>query len=210
MIKLHSLTHGMAGFCKASLLGLLFVAALSLGHCSGNGGGGGGSSGPPPDPSCSDAPQASGFNGGDGSESAPFLICTYEQLGKMRDELSKHYALGANITATASENWMPVGNKDNPFHGSLDGKGYEISRITVAISSNAADQYGGLFGYSSAALRNIGLTGLDISVTTSNGYVSYGGGLAGWNTGTISNSYAKGAVVFRLQRQYFRLLPRFL
>ena len=46
-----------------------------------------------------------GFNGGDGSSaSSPYLICTYAQLNKMRDNLTAHYKLGQNINANDSWN----------------------------------------------------------------------------------------------------------
>ena len=52
---------------------------------------------------CSNAADSSGFNGGDGSASTPYLICTYTQLNKMRDSLTSHYELGQNINA--DESW---------------------------------------------------------------------------------------------------------
>ena len=51
------------------------------------------------------SPQTSGFNDGDGSETSPFLICSYAQLAKMRENseaLTKHYKLGAHIDASDS------------------------------------------------------------------------------------------------------------
>ena len=44
----------------------------------------------------------SGFNGGDGSESSPYLICTYAQLDKMRENLTASYKLGQNVDASPS------------------------------------------------------------------------------------------------------------
>ena len=84
---------------------------------------------------CSNAAESSGFNGGDGSASTPYLICTYTQLNKMRDSLTSHYELGQNINAdeswgagadgcanydgstvpetNACSGWDPVGNYEN-------------------------------------------------------------------------------------------------
>ena len=45
------------------------------------------------------------FNDGSGTETDPYLICTYAQLKKMRennDALTKHYKLGAHIDAIGS------------------------------------------------------------------------------------------------------------
>ena len=54
-------------------------------------------------PLCSRSVQSTGFNGGDGSESSPYMICTYTQLDKMRDDLTAHYELVQDIDA--SESW---------------------------------------------------------------------------------------------------------
>ena len=54
-------------------------------------------------PLCSRSVQSTGFNGGDGSESSPYIICTYTQLDKMRDDLTAHYELVQDIDA--SESW---------------------------------------------------------------------------------------------------------
>ena len=174
----------------------------------------------------------SGFNGGNGSESSPYLICTYAQLDKMRDSLTAHYELGQDIDASPSwsagtngctaydgstvpettvcTGWVPVGtfetNKcdggtsDVCFQGHLDGGDHIISNLYMNISSGSNAKYAGLFGYtgSQAEISNMGLTDASVTVTSSSSssssVFSYGGGLVGRNTGTISNSYATGAV----------------
>ena len=156
------------------------------------------------------------------SEDTPFLICTYAQLGMMRDDLSAHYALGSNIDASAScggdcgspsgSGWTPVGEDGDNFSGTLSGNGYVISNLFVNISANHV----GLFGYigATADVRDVGLSDVNVrgndrcsglvgvnSGSISNSYVtgettgvSIVGGLAGQNnsTGTISNSYVAG------------------
>ena len=81
-----------------------------------------------------------------------------------------------------------------PFTGSLDGDGYVISDLTVNIDDTGI-QYGGLFGYiDGAVISKLGLTDSNITVTAT-GDIAYAGGLAGWNDGTISNSFATGGSV---------------
>ena len=58
----------------------------------------------------------SGFNGGSGSESSPYLICTYAQLDKMRDNLMAHYELGQDINANPS--WSAGANGCTAYDGS--------------------------------------------------------------------------------------------
>ena len=100
----------------------------------------------------------SGFNGGSGSESSPYLICTYAQLNKMRDNLTAYYELGQDINASPSWNdgddnctaydgstvptttpctgWVPVGSSSHTFRGYLDGGDYIISNLYINISGS--------------------------------------------------------------------------
>ena len=139
---------------------------------------------------CSKADLAPNYDRGDGSEDRPFLLCSFEELDKMREGLDKHYVLGTNLDLSGKD-WAPVGDNStgddsSRFSGSLNGKGYVIFNLTV----NTED-YGGFLGYtnSNADIRNVSLKDLRI---VSDQYV---GGLAGWNGGTISNSYATGVVI---------------
>ena len=70
----------------------------------------------PPTPPCSRSVQSTGFNGGDGSESSPYMICTYAQLNKMRDNLMAHYELGQDINADSS--WSAGDNGCTAYDGS--------------------------------------------------------------------------------------------
>ena len=205
---------------KLVLLPLLLMGLLTLPYCGDNGdsgsNGGGNSPGPPPIPDpppsalCSaDADAGTGFNGGDGSEGDPYIICTYEQLAMMDDTtaaLGKHYQLANAIDASPTltgENWTPIGKGiTNQFTGSLDGGGYSIRNLTVNISVTLGHAYVGFFGYigSGAVISNIALR--DVSITVDHNSASiddsaYTGGLVGYNyRGTISNSYAAGAVAY--------------
>ena len=174
--------------------------------------------------SCSSPVETSGFHDGDGTEASPYLICSYTQLGLMRNGLSAHYELGQNITASGT--WVPVGDGSSRFTGSLNGDGHTISNLTVNSGTHA-----GLFGYIDGAnIRNLTLSNVSITASndsgnsyagaltaynnngtisdscatsgsvfsssaTSSGWLSYAGGLVGYNSGgTISNSYATGSV----------------
>ncbi len=118
---------------------------------------------------------------------------------------SGHYALGSNIDACAtggglcgttiqSSAWnsgagfAPIGSVNAPFTGVFDGLGHSISGLT--INRPTSDDVG-LFAAvdSGGVVRNVGLLGE--SVVGRNDV----GGLAGYNAGTISNSYATGSVV---------------
>ena len=113
---------------------------------------------------------------GEGTQASPYLILTYEGLKGMRNNLTAHYRLGANIDASPSwsegertgcaayegdgelpasspcTGWVPVGdNSDDTdatrFTGSLDGGEYTINDLYVYVKVTSGTAYGGLFGY---------------------------------------------------------------
>ena len=161
---------------------LLCAASLSLPHCKNDNKS---SSSPAPAPCPT---EASGFNKGDGRADCPFLISSRSQLEKISMGLDKHYELSQNIDL-----------QDNPFDpilgsftGSLDGKGYEIQNLTIAVSTKQA----GLFAELGAAgsIQNLGIVGLNVTSTNASGSVSnpvqIGALVAEMNGGEIKNCYA--------------------
>ena len=60
----------------------------------------------------------------------------------------------------SSDEWLPIGTENDPFTGSYNGNGYEITGLTMK-SSDA--ELAGLFGYAKGAhLYNIILWDVDI------------------------------------------------
>ncbi|WP_171051149.1 GLUG motif-containing protein, partial [Halomonas sp. ATBC28] len=118
---------------------------------------------------------------------------TTTDLQGMAGDLDGHYALGANIDASATAGWndgagfAPMGDFFSRFTGTFDGLGHTLSDLTI---NREGTDYIGLFGRvdTSGTLRHIGL--VDGSVTGSN----LVGGLVGLNEGIITNAYATGAV----------------
>ncbi len=119
---------------------------------------------------------------------------TATDLQGISGNLAGHYALGANIDASATSGWntnagfAPIGNQATRFTGTFDGLGHVISTLTI---NRPSASYVGLFGDTEGAtLRDVGLLGG--SVTGGNDV----GGLVGANTGnaTITNAYATGSV----------------
>ncbi|MCX6729553.1 MAG: ATP-binding protein [Candidatus Saccharibacteria bacterium] len=94
-----------------------------------------------------------------------YSISNCEELQAMRDDLDGTYVLAndidcANLTENGSPvNFQPVGNGKLFFAGSLDGKNFKISNMTVDISTtNNGTSYkgAGLFGVvAGATLKNI-------------------------------------------------------
>jgi hypothetical protein len=137
------------------------------------------------------------FSGsGKGTPDDPYVITNVKQLWEIRYNLSAHYVLGNNIDASETRYWKdgegfePIGNKDNPFTGSFDGRGYKIYNLYI----NTARDYVGLFGVvgSGGIIKKVGLENVTISSTSS--IRGGAGGLIGRNFGTVSNCYVTGSV----------------
>ena len=127
------------------------------------------------------------FAGGDGTSGTPYLIATPEQLNEVRNHLSEHFQLIADIDLTAylgagGDGWVPIGST---FTGTFDGNHHTISGLRI---SNYIGN--GLFRHinGSAEIKNVGL--IDVDITCSQNC----GGLVGINEGNISNSSVTGSV----------------
>ena len=147
-----------------------------------------------------------------GHDTAYMLV---NQLGAAADGVSIHslaalsrhsslwsdaFALGTNITATATSLWNtslgfePIGNATTKFSGKFDGLGNTLSDLFI----NRTAQCVGLFGYVEGAnamignlnLKDVRITGFQVNDA---GYV---GGVAGYNdSGTISNVTLSGGAI---------------
>ncbi len=140
---------------------------------------------------------AASFGGGSGTEADPYIISTVDHLKSFRDDVNggddysgKYIRLTKNINLGGSESdqWTPIGNRDNSFNGTFDGSGYRISGLYIKKTKT---QYGpiyvGLFGYSEGTIKDLGVSG---EVT---GYSAIGG-VVGGNSGTIERCYSSVTV----------------
>ncbi|MGA2191738.1 MAG: GLUG motif-containing protein [Steroidobacteraceae bacterium] len=137
--------------------------------------------------------------GGAAGVTFPMLASEYSttinnahQLQLMTMNLAAGYSLGQAVNALGTSNnsdvwsstgFVPIGNSTTPFTGSFNGLGYLIASLTINLPSA---NYVGLFGDAGAAsvIKNVGIGYAGIS-----GY-EYVGGLVGYNSGSIFNSYA--------------------
>ncbi|MDD3363843.1 MAG: S-layer homology domain-containing protein [Syntrophomonas sp.] len=132
------------------------------------------------------------FTTGSGTISDPYVITSARGLNDIRNDLNACYELGADIyldldAYASGEGWLPIGDFDNVFAGTLDGAGYTISYLTI---NRPNSQCVGLFGFMDYAglIRNIKLENVSISGK------DYTGGIVGRGMGTISNSCVSGDV----------------
>jgi len=166
------------------------------------------------------------FYGGSGTEGDPYQIANWHHLHNVRDYLDDHFILMndldsttagyeelASSTANYGKGWQPIGSSDDPFTGTFDGQGYEISDLSISrpdegdvgffghvdregviedvgvvnVAVTGSTQVGGLVGASNGTVSNSFSTG---SVTGNSSV----GGLVGENSGTVSNSFSTGSV----------------
>ncbi|MGK5010761.1 YDG domain-containing protein, partial [Janthinobacterium sp. MDB2-8] len=127
-----------------------------------------------------------------------FNSLTGTDLQGMRGNLSRNYALGSNIDATATATWdgnqgfTPVGNGTTAFTGKFDGLGHEIAGLHI----DRLNQQGGLFGEVGTAgvVRNVALANASV-VIFDNSYGRHGVALAvGRNKGLVDNVSVQGIV----------------
>ena len=126
--------------------------------------------------------------GNNGAETI-WTVITHENLATAitTGGLGHNYVLGSDLDLSGIA-WNPIGtNSSNAFTGSFDGLGHVIDNLTINDNSLAP---AGLFGYTTdAAIKNIGLTNLNISAR------ARAGGLAGQaNNTTIKNVFAEGFI----------------
>lgn len=119
-------------------------------------------------------------------------ICTAGELKQLRGDFGSS---GYNPEMTIylandiemTESIAPIGTSGNPFKGTFDGQGYEISNFT--INNSSANR--GLFGYvNGAVIKNVVLSGSISGGQQAGGIVSY---VYDGNV-TIENCYNKASV----------------
>lgn len=106
------------------------------------------------------------FAGGDGTPQNPYLIEDALDLDAMRNNLSAHYKLIANIDLDINpynegEGWIPIGSSASIFLGFLDGNNHSISNLFI---NRPLDNYQGLFGYVNGVYsrQDVGIQNLSV------------------------------------------------
>ena len=120
-------------------------------------------------------------------------VCNgYELTRSLNFDIPSSYASGAVNTAwTTGSGWDPIGYTfdatfDAFFDATFDGNGHTVNKLYISRPETYSV---GLFfaNGSDGVIRNIGVVDVDITGQS-------GGGLAGVNQGTISDSYSTGSV----------------
>lgn len=120
-------------------------------------------------------------------------ISTEAQLKAIANDLSGTYVLKNDITLSDNE-WIPIGTKDSPFKGTLDGQGHTIIGLTVGNGAqNDANDNKAFFGFTNRAkVQNIGFTSAVVKGHNQAAIV-----VAQATSSTLSNIYVSGVVTGR-------------
>ena len=129
------------------------------------------------------------FGGGSGTVGDPYEIENAAHLWLVREELNKHFKLMNDLDLSVIKDhggFKPIGDGDNRFTGTFDGKGKVIRNLKIERYRNKI----GFFGTVGAGgvVKNIGLENVYLMAREKFG------GLVAWNEGTIEKSYVKGTV----------------
>ncbi len=152
---------------------------------------------------------------GDGTAENPYQITDKYELDAVRNDLTAHYILMNDIEFTEADfaeggdfegGFTPIGSYDKSFTGVFDGNGKSLKNIRITIinysGTDIKKKIGGLFGYGSAEIKNLNMENLTIDNTyygdsgysyTNTNYL-YCGGIAGYNSGIISNCSVSGMI----------------
>ncbi|MFP8890308.1 GLUG motif-containing protein [Natrialbaceae archaeon A-CW2] len=131
---------------------------------------------------------------GNGTAGDPYIVTNASELQAMENNLTAHYKLGNDITASETAGWnngngfKPVGSGYNTrFTGHFDGDGHTISDLYI---NRTSEDYVGIFGYvdSDGIIKNVGFENVSVNGD------EVVGGVVGWNSGTVSELYATGSV----------------
>ena len=95
-----------------------------------------------------------------------------QDLINIKNDLSGTYYLANNISLTKA--WTPIGDKENPFIGSIEGNGYEIKNLKITDSLTMTEEVssvgrdfisvGGFIGYLKGQVKNLKITNYEIKI----------------------------------------------
>lgn len=103
---------------------------------------------------------------GTGTHENPYLIQIPDHLNAIRQDLSAHYQIDADMDLSATiiwnggRGWDPIGNTSNPFNGTIDGANHSI--YSLSIMAPLKDNQGLLGSAQNATISNLKLTNLSL------------------------------------------------
>ncbi len=142
---------------------------------------------------------AATYSGGSGTELAPYLISTPQDLQDLSNpansaDWDKHFLMTQDVDMVGVTGFMPIGNSTTKFAGVFDGDGYVVLNLSI---DRPSENYIGLFGLldGSGGVGTGEIKGLGIDGESFSG-AEYVGGIIGSNiNGTVTNCYTSGTVL---------------
>ncbi|QWC19154.1 GLUG motif-containing protein [Halorubrum sp. 2020YC2] len=150
------------------------------------------------------APNEPLYAGGNGTETTPYEIETWNHVSATRENLGANFTLAADLSqstrgydtvVTGANGFEPIGDRSAPFTGSFDGAGHVISNLTI---DRPAENSVGLFSKLDHA-ATVEKVVIDDANITGNRVV---GGLVGRNAGTVHNVTMTGNITGTKPNQY--------
>lgn len=154
---------------------------------------------------CEDSAANDGFYFGSGTASAPYAICSPDQLTRVSDHLSSHFILARDIIFDQSGStgtFTPIGqligaDEVQPFTGHLDGRSHTIrNRGIQPLRLTYRSRYVGLFAINGGTIEDLHLENVALVPDLGSATTIAVGSLAGRNSGTIRDVTAH--VVFEV------------
>lgn len=160
---------------------------------------------PKPTPSQSSTPKPS-------IEKQEGYIYDEQDLINIKNDLAGTYYLANDIFV--NNEWTTIGDKDNPFTGTIEGNGYTIRNLNISKSLSMTEEtsslgrdfisVGGFIGYLKGTINSLNIQHHYLienqlpSVSNFNSntteYKVFVGGLVGINKGTITNCMTDGTI----------------
>ncbi len=192
------------GYIRTILIVLLVTVVPLLTGCGGSGGSGNSGSG------SSEVESEVTVSNTVNTSQPTYIITNINELQAMNNNLLANYVLGNDIDASDTRNWnngegfIPIGSQSNPFLGTFNGSGYEISGLYINQDIKEYSRGGaGLFdqvgyidihpdkpaNYFRPWIENVSLVNAEMIAT------AYIGGLAAaFFDGTINNCSVSGTI----------------
>ena len=126
-------------------------------------------------------------------DSSVIKISSVEDLEKITEDLTGDYILTEDIDLLGEE-YVPIGNNEEPFRGTLDGDGHIISNLDILVKDTKESSFAGFFGtLEGATVRNLAIEDCTINSETAGGL--YAGVIAGkMKNSLIEDVYVSGKI----------------
>lgn len=136
-----------------------------------------------------------------------------QDLINIKNNLNGTYYLANDIVL--NNKWSTIGDKENPFTGSINGNGHSIKNLIIDSSLTMTEEtstlgrdlisVGGFIGYLKGSINNLRIENYKITLSnqlpsvsnynsTTTEYKIFVGALVGINKGTITDCYSNGEI----------------